>query len=81
MERTKKMQISYQLQDFRCSKCKQIGNRLLRTNCQFCYGPYENTIPAEEYRANLETLGEIADVYMLENLAFVVQEQQQVLKD
>ncbi|KAI6190913.1 DNA polymerase epsilon catalytic subunit [Aphelenchoides bicaudatus] len=81
MERTKKMQISYQLQDIRCSKCKQIGNRILRTNCQFCCGPYENTIPTEEYRANLETLGEIADVYMLENLAFVVQEQQQVLKD
>jgi hypothetical protein len=34
-----------------------------------------------DYRANLETLANIADVYMLENLAFVVQDLQKTLKN
>jgi len=74
IDRAKKMQVAYQIQDIRCIKCKQTGNRLLTSNCQFCFNAYENTIPLEDYKTNLEVLADISDVYILENLAFVIKD-------
>ncbi|KAJ8101542.1 hypothetical protein POJ06DRAFT_195900 [Lipomyces tetrasporus] len=60
----------YQMQDLRCSKCKQIRADNLSEHCS-CSGAWELTMTADDVRKKFDVYGRIAQFYglrMLDNL-------------
>lgn len=56
--------VSYQLQDLRCSRCKQVKSVNLRTYCE-CSGEYEPSERKADIVRRLEVTRSVAEYHQL----------------
>ena len=64
--------VSYQLQDLRCARCKQIKSDNLRVNCE-CSGEYQPFESKQELLRRLQVTGNVAEFHELDTLAGVIE--------
>lgn len=64
--------VSYQLQDLRCARCKQIKSDNLRVNCE-CSGDYVTSESKTDLLRRLQVTGNVAEFHDLDILAGVIE--------
>jgi DNA polymerase epsilon subunit 1 len=67
VDRFQHRQVEYQMQDLKCTKCRNIKSCNIPELCE-CTGNYELCIPASSLQHQLETMRNFAHLYHMESL-------------